>query len=187
MNYAQFIKRARMPLGFLLALCYIIFARPSHDRMIPGLAVALCGLIVRAWSAGYIEKNSRLAIAGPYAYVRNPLYLGSFLLAAGFALAWNWLFLLVVIAFFVAIYAPTIEQEKLTMTSLFPDQYPAYAANVPPFVPRYTPWRPGASAVAGDAAPRFSLARYMRHSEWKAALGFAGGCLWLFLRLKLGL
>jgi protein-S-isoprenylcysteine O-methyltransferase Ste14 len=180
-------RKARLPLGFLFALVYLLFARPDPRLLPVGLAIALAGLFVRGWAAGHIEKNSQLSVTGPYAHVRNPLYLGSFLLALGFALASHWLFVVMVLAFFILIYAPTIAQERLKMISLFPDQYPAYEAHVPMFVPRPTPWRPGPAAVSHGPARQFSLSRYMRHSEWKAALGFVAASLWLVLRLKLGL
>ncbi len=177
-----------MPLGFLLALIYVLFARPVPSRLLPGLALAFCGLLIRAWAAGHIEKNSQLSIAGPYAFVRNPLYLGSFLIALGFALACHWIFVILVIGFFILIYGPNIEQERLTMTSLFPDQYTAYAANVPPIVPRISPWKPVSTTSTGTGTSTgFQPQRYMRHNEWKAALGYIGGCLWLVLRLRLGL
>jgi protein-S-isoprenylcysteine O-methyltransferase Ste14 len=150
-----------------------------------GLLLAAGGLAIRAWAAGHIDKNHRLSVAGPYAYVRNPLYLGSFFLALGFALTWNRWFVLLVIAFFVFIYAPTIRQERNTLAGLFPDEYPAYEDNVPLFIPRATPWKPNTEAEAATAG--FTLERYLRHAEWKAALGFAAGSAWLVLRLKLGL
>jgi protein-S-isoprenylcysteine O-methyltransferase Ste14 len=187
-NYKKFSKRWRMPLGFLLALVYVLLARPVPERLIAGLALAFLGLLLRAWAAGHIEKNSQLAIAGPYAFVRNPLYLGSFLIALGFAVACQWIFVFLVVGFFILIYAPNIEQERLTMTSLFPDEYPAYAANVPPFVPRISPWKPAPTTdTHTHTGTGFSPQRYMRHSEWKAALGYIAGCAWLVLRLKLGL
>lgn len=189
MNYGELSRRARLPLGFLLGGVFILFARPNPALLPAGLAVALVGLLLRAWAAGYIEKNSALSTGGPYAHVRNPLYLGSFLLALGFALACSWWFVLMVAAFFVLIYAPTIRQERLVMSRLFPAEYPAYEANVPLFVPRPTPWRAASLPLpAGGSTPaRFAFSRYLRHSEWKAALGFLGGTAWLVLRLKLGL
>ena len=187
MTYPQLNRRMRMPLGFLLALAYLIFARPVEARFFAGLLIAFTGLLVRAWAVGHIEKNRELSVGGPYAFVRNPLYLGSFLLALGFAFATHWIFIPLVVGFFVLIYAPTIEQESATMLSLFPEQYPAYAANVPQFVPRITPWRPDSVTNPGTTVSGFSMSRYLRYSEWKAGLGFLAACTWLVLRLKLGL
>ena len=125
-------------------------------------------------------KNDRLATSGPYAHTRNPLYFGSFLIGAGFALAAHWSLLLVVIAFFSLIYAPTMERERANIRSRFPDEYAVYEQNVPAFLPRAIPWRGSAPA---ERAP-FSLALYMKHGEWKAALGFVLAVVWLVLRME---
>ena len=94
-----------------------------------------------AWAAGHIVKNERLATTGPYAHTRNPLYFGSFLIAAGFALAAHWSLLLLVIAFFVLVYGPTMERERANIRGRFPEAYAAWESNVPAFVPRITPWQ----------------------------------------------
>jgi protein-S-isoprenylcysteine O-methyltransferase Ste14 len=173
----------RVPLGFALGAVFVIFARPRAGLLPIGLAIALTGLLIRAWAAGHIRKNETLSITGPYAHVRNPLYVGSFLLATGFAIVWSFWFLLLVVAFFVFVYAPTIREELLELRELFPGVYPTYEANVPLLFPRLRAWQPG-SAIAGQDA-EFSVARYMRHSEWKASLGFAAGAAWLSARLLL--
>jgi protein-S-isoprenylcysteine O-methyltransferase Ste14 len=179
-KYSQVAKRLRLPLGFILAAFYLAFARPTPLTLLVGGIIAFVGLMVRAWAAGHIAKNDRLATTGPYAHTRNPLYFGSFLIAAGFAIAGHWMLLLLVIAFFVLVYAPTIERERQTVSGMFPREYADYSANVPAFMPRPTPWRPVAAQSEGDA---FSLARYMRHKEWQAALGYAAAMIWLWLRM----
>src|SRR6266571_8546816 len=97
--------------------------------------IALAGVIVRGWASGHISKNERLATSGPYAHTRNPLYFGSFLIAAGFAIAAHWALLLVVVAFFVFVYGPTMERERANISGRFPEAYARYAQNVPAFVP----------------------------------------------------
>ena len=87
MNLGRVIRRLRVPLGFLFAGLYLVFARPTPGSLLLGMPLALAGLIVRGWAAGHIVKNERLATSGPYAHTRNPLYFGSFLIAAGFAIA----------------------------------------------------------------------------------------------------
>jgi len=165
MTYSEFAKRVRLPLGFLLGLLYVLFAEPTELGLWTGGAVALAGVFIRGWASGHIEKTDTLAIAGPYAHTRNPLYFGSFLIAAGFAIAVNWALLLIVIAFFALVYAPTMERERLTMSGRFPREYAEYAANVPAFVPRPLPWRAGAGQRG-----RFRWDRYMYHGEWKVAV-----------------
>lgn len=173
--------RLRLPLGFALGAVYLLAARPTPRRLAVGVSLALLGILLRAWAAGHISKNRKLATSGPYAYTRNPLYLGSFVIALGFALAWSWGALLLVAALFLVVYLPVMQHEAVTLASLFPDEYRDYAANVPVFLPRLTPWR---SAAARPEPFKFEL--YMRHGEWKAAVGYAVAVLWLVYRVQGG-
>lgn len=181
MSYQDLAKALRMPLGFLLGALYLAFAHPEPLPLAVGGSIALAGVLVRGWASGHIRKNEQLAISGPYAYTRNPLYFGSFLIAAGFAIAAHWSLLLLVIAFFVLVYVPKIEAERVNILGRFPAEYPNYARNVPPFFPRRTAW-------LGENAPtdRFSFDLYMKHGEWKAALVFVAAMIWLGLRTSQG-
>ncbi len=183
MTYSEVAKRLRLPLGFILGISYLIFARPTPLTLAVGGTVALVGVLVRAWASGHISKNERLATSGPYAHTRNPLYFGSFLIAAGFAIAAHWALLLLVVAFFVLIYAPTMHRERANIAGRFPDAYEAYAANVPAFVPRPTPWK--ATHPEDDNA--FSLDLYMKHGEWKAGLTYVLVIAWLIYRTVTGI
>lgn len=173
-------RKVRLRVGFLFGIAYLVFARPTPGSLLLGLPVAVAGLLVRAWAAGHIVKNEQLTMTGPYAHTRNPLYFGSFLIAAGFALAAHWSLLLVVIALFAFIYGPTIEQERTSISARFPEDYARYEANVPPFVPRLTPWR---RQTGGES---FSFSLYMRQREWQAGLAFVAACAWLIIRSGLG-
>ena len=183
MTYSELAKRLRLPLGFLLGITYLIFARPTPLTLAVGGAIALVGVIVRAWASGHISKNERLATTGPYAHTRNPLYFGSFLIAAGFAIAAHWALLLLVVAFFVLIYAPTMQREMANIAGRFPETYGAYVANVPAFVPRPTPWK----ATPAEDQSGFSFDLYMKHGEWKAALTYAIVIGWLIYRTVTGI
>ena len=183
MNWTEWVKHKRVPLGFLFAAIYLFFARPTPLTLAVGLPIAFIGLLIRAWAAGHIVKNDRLATTGPYAHTRNPLYFGSFLLAAGFAIAWHWSLLLFVIAFFAAVYVPTMAKEQANVSGRYPEAYAEWERNVPAFVPRPLPWR---SPSAGEHEG-FSFALYKRHGEWQAALGFAATAAWLITRMRLGL
>ena len=152
MTYSEVAKRLRLPLGFIFGIGYLIFARPTPLTLAVGGIIALVGVIVRGWASGHISKNERLATSGPYAHTRNPLYFGSFLIAAGFAIAAHWALLLVVVAFFVLVYAPTMQRERANIAGRFPREYELYAANVPAFVPRPTPWK-GTSRWPGFPLP----------------------------------
>ena len=180
MNYSLIAKRTRIPLGFVLGIAYLIFARPTPVTLAVGAVVAFIGLLVRAWASGHIIKNDRLATSGPYAHTRNPLYFGSFLIGAGFAIAAHPALLLLVIAFWVLVYMPTMERERANISRRFPEAYASYEANVPAFVPRPTPWRD--TAVPPESQP-FSFELYMKHGEWKAALVYVLAIAWLAWRM----
>lgn len=144
------------------------------------MAVTTIGLLLRGWSAGTIRKGETLTTSGPYAFVRNPLYVGSFLIGAGLALAGgSWLWLVLFLGFFVTVYGPTVGAEAERLTERFGQRYVDYAARVPAFVPRLTPFRAGDA----DLAASFTWAQYRRNREWEALLGAAGAYVALALRL----
>ncbi len=178
------MQRWRVPLGFLCAAAFVGLARPRALTLVAGGAVAVCGLLVRAWASGHIRKNAALAVSGPYAYTRNPLYLGSFVLGVGFtiAAAGGWLLFGVLGAMFAAlflgIYLPVMRVEAVILAELFGADYRRYAAAVPLLFPRLTPYR-----VDGDAkALKFDADLYLRYREYRAALGLLIG--WCLLALK---
>lgn len=174
----------RVPLGFLFAVAYFWFARPAWWAIGVGLAFIVAGILVRAVSSGHIRKNAALTTTGPYSYTRNPLYLGSVLIAIGFGLASRnvWIAAGAVLMFLV-IYMPVIKAEEKYLRSIFPD-YDQYAAHVPRLLPRLTPYR--APDEGGTDAQRFSMELYLRHREYNAAMGAAGMLGMLILKLVLG-
>lgn len=161
--YADRAARARVPAGFLTAAASLWLAQPSGPSLAAGLPLMLAGLAVRAWAAGHLAKNERLATGGPYAYVRNPLYLGSALLAAGAAVACRSpLVALLLAALFALVYLPVIELEEQHLRKLFPE-YEEYARRTPRLLPRPA-GRPGQE--------RFSWKLYWRNREHHALAGW---------------
>ena len=144
------------------------------------------GLGVRAWAAGSIEKNRELATNGPYAYTRNPLYLGSFLLGLGVTTAGGqWVFMALFVAFYLSVYRATALREEAELEQAFGEPYRIYSAAVPFFVPRFSPYR--GSQETGGAGRGFSVAQYVRNREWEAGLGaVAGYCVLVLKMLLLG-
>jgi protein-S-isoprenylcysteine O-methyltransferase Ste14 len=178
-RYAELAARARVPSGFLIAALYVWFARPRPLPFAAGVAVALSGLAVRAWAAGHLQKNQQLATAGPYAWSRNPLYIGTALVALGFAIAgatW-WLGALFAV-YLIAIYLPVVMEEEAHLRKLFPE-YAEYARSVPRIVPRLGPWHKPATART-----RFQWATWRRNEEYNALLGFAVGVAVLLWKLR---
>lgn len=182
-RFATVVATVRVPLGFAFGLAYLFLAPRfvTPLSLAVGALVSLAGLLVRAWASGHIVKNDRLATTGPYAHSRNPLYFGSFLLAAGFAIAAHWSLLIVVGVFWMVVYAPTMERERRGIRERFPAEYAEWEQNVPGFVPRPAPWRsPGAT----EQEP-FSFRRYMKHGEWQAGLVYVLAWSYLVARMLL--
>jgi protein-S-isoprenylcysteine O-methyltransferase Ste14 len=171
--YADLVARLRVTCGFIMVAAFAWFSRPDAQSLAVGLPVSALGLLLRGWATGHVEKNIRLAESGPYAYVRNPLYLGTLLVAAGFAIAsrqWQLAVLFGVV--FLFIYLPAIELEEQHLRKLFPE-FAEYARRVPALWPTLAPMRkPG----------RFRWGLYVRNREYQAGIGFLVGAAYLVIR-----
>jgi protein-S-isoprenylcysteine O-methyltransferase Ste14 len=163
-RWSKIARRIRVPLGFLFAAFYLWRARPSGFSLAWSLLLVVPGLLLRGYASGYVKKNAELTMTGPYAYTRNPLYLGSILIAFGFAAASRsvWITLLLA-ALFVVIYGPTIYSEEQFLRATFP-QFESYARRVPRLFPRI----PAAGTSKGGS---FSGALYRKHREYNSLLG----------------
>ena len=195
-------RRIRVPLGFVTAIIYLFElwrSAPRPAAIAWSLALVIPGLWLRGYASGTVKKNRELAKTGPYAHTRNPLYVGSILIAFGFAVALlSWPVAAVLALMFAAIYVPVIASEERFLRATFPD-FDEYCRRVPRLIPRLTPaYRPGETAQgeAGDAKQGrgagagdggFSFALYVQHREYNALLGAAllYVCL-VFLRPALG-
>ena len=172
LTFRKLAQRIRVPAGFLLAPLLIIAARPTLRSLVVGAAIAILGLMIRAWASGYLKKNLELTTSGPYARTRNPLYLGTFILGAGIATASGALwFVALFMVLYLLIYVPVMLAEAETLRKLFPEEFDLYSRSVPLFLPRLTPF-----AAKGDQKPacgerRFAVSQYMKHREYRAALG----------------
>jgi protein-S-isoprenylcysteine O-methyltransferase Ste14 len=170
-RWQRIARRIRVPLGFLAAALYLfeLWRRAPRPAAVAwSLALILPGLWLRAYASGYVKKNSELTVTGPYAHTRNPLYLGSMLIAAGFAVAlMSWPVALILALGFAVIYVPVIASEERFLRATFPG-FDDYCRRVPRLIPRLTPARDG-----GMGAPRgaFSLSLYLRHHEYNSGIG----------------
>ncbi|MGA8043643.1 MAG: isoprenylcysteine carboxylmethyltransferase family protein [Terracidiphilus sp.] len=184
-RWQRIARRIRVPLGFLTAAVYVfdLWSRaPRPSAVAWSLALVLPGLWLRGYAAGYVKKNRELTQTGPYAHTRNPLYLGSMLIAFGFALALlSWPVTLLLAFGFLVIYVPVIASEERFLRATFSD-FDAYCRRVPRLLPRLT----AASAPEGQSGG-FSFALYRKHREYNALIGAAllYLCL-LFLRPVVG-
>lgn len=173
--YADFVARLRVPSGFLLVAAFAWLAAPTRESLVPGLAIAALGLGLRGWAAGHLNKNRKLAESGPYAFARNPLYLGTLTAALGLAVAARrWELGALFAAVFLGVYLPVIANEESHLRRLFPD-YADYCRRVPALVPRRNPGR--------NRAP-FQWTLYRQNEEYQALLGFLAGAAWLWWRVQ---
>lgn len=178
--WSRIAKRIRVPLGFVFAVFFLWLARPSAEFLVLSLVLVVPGLWLRAYASGYVKKNAEVTMTGPYAFTRNPLYLGSMLIAFGFALAARSLWIAVALAvLFAIIYIPVIRSEEAFLRSRFAG-YDAYAAQVPRLIPRL---RPAIASPGADGG--FSAALYRKHREYNALIGAAVIYAALILKLCL--
>ena len=164
-SWPTIARRIRVPLGFGMAGVYLWLAHPSAASIAAGVLGIVPGLVIRGLASGHVRKNEALTTSGPYAYTRNPLYLGSLLLAAGFAVAArSWWIVAAFGLLFFAIYLPVIGNEEDFLRSRFPE-YSEYASRVPRLLPRLT--------AAGRAEGGFEWDLYCKHREYNALIGAA--------------
>jgi len=164
-DWSQVARRIRVPTGFVFVILYFWLARPTWTSIEIGSAIAALGLAVRTLASGHVQKNERLTTSGPYAYLRNPLYFGSMILAAGLALAArNWWIAVCLVVIFVVIYLPVIRAEEAFLRSTF-TEFEEYSRHVPRLWPRFRAF--------GNARGNFSWHLYWKHREYNAVLGTA--------------
>jgi hypothetical protein len=170
--------KLRVAVARSLGFAMLLLVKPTPGSLLLAAPVALLGEGLRVWASGHIEKQRSLATGGPYAYTRNPLYLGNLFLVAGavVASASPWV-ALVAVVYVAAFYPGNLKQEARFLAGKFGDDYAAWAAEVPLLLPRLTP--------AGPRATSFSWSRVLANREWEAALIVPGtavlllGVYWL--------
>jgi protein-S-isoprenylcysteine O-methyltransferase Ste14 len=176
-GWQKVARRIRVPLGFVTAVVFLIFAKPTPSLLLWSLVLVVPGLWLRSYAAGYVKKNAELTRTGPYAFTRNPLYLGSMGIAFGVAVAsGRWWLGLLLVGLFLLIYVPTILSEEAFLRGEFAG-FAEYSKRVPRLLPRLTPARwPGEDVGAGA----FSKERFVHHREYNAWMG-AGAIYALFV------
>jgi protein-S-isoprenylcysteine O-methyltransferase Ste14 len=182
----KFWMRWRVRAGYLVGVLYWLLARPTPHSIVYGGILAAFGLLVRGIASGHLRKDLELAVTGPYACTRNPLYLGSSLLAAGFIVAGHsWIAGILVAAYFGIFYYAVMRNEEEDLRARFGAAFAEYAARVPLFFPRAPkgPIAPTNSSLESNG--KFSSAQYMRNREYKALIGTAVGLGIMWLRMWL--
>ena len=178
-EWSRIARRIRVPLGFVFAVAYFWLAHPTWRFIALGAVLIVPGILIRALASGHVRKNEALATSGPYAYTRNPLYLGSLLIGVGFAVAArSWWVGIVLIVMFFAIYMPVIRDEEVFLRQKFPE-FEEYARRVPRMFPRL--FTRSSESEAGG----FSFDLYMKHREYNALLGTLAMVAALVLKMML--
>jgi protein-S-isoprenylcysteine O-methyltransferase Ste14 len=167
-NAAAFFARWRVRLGYPLAAVILWLARPSPKSILAAAIIGAIGLSVRAMAAGHLHKQQVLTTSGPYAYTRNPLYLGSFILiiAAGVA-AHSWSAAVILIAYFALFYSFVMRREERELYHHHGEAFQEYARTVPLFFPRLAP-----AKLSTETTVAFSYNQYKKNREYRAAIGF---------------
>jgi protein-S-isoprenylcysteine O-methyltransferase Ste14 len=180
----KFWMRWRVRVGYPIAMVYWLLATPTPRAILTGGVIAAFGLLVRGLAAGYVRKDQQLAVAGPYALSRNPLYLGSAFLAVGFAIAGHsWVAGALLTAYFAVFYYAVMRNEEVDLRARFGAEYESYVGRVPLFFPRFfhsPETTPLAGAVAGHG---FSWQLYRRNREYRALLGTIGALAAVAMRI----
>ena len=168
MNAGAFFARWRVRLGYPLAVLVLWLARPTPPSIAAGAAIGIAGLLVRAAAAGHLHKQEVLTTTGPYAYTRNPLYFGSFILILGVSLAaHSWPAAVILCGYFALFYSVVMRREERELFQHHGTAFEQYARAVPLFIPRIMP--ANISAASGGS---FSFAKYKKNREYRAAVGF---------------
>ncbi len=180
-EWSQIARRIRVPLGFLFAVLYFWLARPTWRSLMLGAIGVVVGLLIRALASGHVRKNEALATSGPYAYTRNPLYLGSLVMGLGFCVAArSWWVGAALVVMFVAIYLPVIRDEEAFLRRNFPE-FEEYAQRVPRMLPRLA----RALRASNEGTTGVSWALYLKHREYNALLGAIGMMAALIVKMEL--
>ena len=175
----NFWIRWRVRVGYPVALVYLALARPTPRSLIIGGAIGIAGLAIRAWAGGHLRKHQALAVGGPYAFTRNPLYFGSVILAAGFAVAGKSVWAAIVVAAYLLLFYPMVmRREESELREHYGEEFERYASAVPLFWPAFRRF-----TASDKQTEKFSKELYRRNREYQAAIGFVVGLAVLWARM----
>ena len=172
--YADWVARVRVPSGFLLVVAFGIFSQPSAGSLSVGIPVSFAGLALRAWASGHLLKDQRLAESGPYAFTRNPLYIGTLLVSCGLVIdGRSWVLAITFAIVFLFVYLPVIELEEQHLRDIF-WAYEEYARRVPKLI--------GLRRGPPRVKLPFAVKTYLDNREYQALLGFLLGLAFLIAK-----
>lgn len=163
-DISAWLRRHRRNIGIPLVIAAFVLARFDDTYLLPSILLVAFGEVLRVWAAGHLRKDQKLTTGGPYRFIRNPLYLGSFFLAAGFCLIAGSIYVwILVVLYFTFCYIPVIRFEERTLREKFAEEFARYAAFVPAFYPTIR--------IYPFASTTFSFQQVMKNREYNAVLG----------------
>jgi protein-S-isoprenylcysteine O-methyltransferase Ste14 len=164
-GWRKLAQKIRVPAGTVLGIAFIFLMHPSIRSLWIGGLIAVTGSAFRLWAAGHIDKGRVLTRGGPYAYTRNPLYLGSFLMALGIIIAGQSYWLLLPFGlFYLFCYLPVMKAEEQELLHGYGDEFVQYSTSVPLFFPGF-----GRTPLAPST---FEWSRVVRNREHHTLAGF---------------
>ena len=170
------LNRVRVMLPPAFVLVAIALRKPAWNLW--GIPLIVLGESLRTWAAGHLVKDERLTIGGPYAHVRNPLYLGSLLNTVGFLLVLgDWLLAAIFLAHAIAIYLPTVKQEEDYLRRMYGEAFEAYRKLVPGIVFRLAPAKVDIPDVSASHFNWRQVIENTEHRTW-VALAVLFALLW---------
>ena len=173
-------RSQRLRMTWLLVFPFLFLSRPSPRVLLVGALISLAGLLLRGLAAGFIHKDRELATGGPYSRLRHPLYVGSFLLGLGLALAGGrWWLPVIFSGLFIWLYGRAVGAEEKELELRFGEPYEAYRGQVSALIPRLGRSHTHTSSLG------FRFWLYRRNKEWQAALGALVGYGLLWVRMSL--
>jgi len=163
-SWKKVAQKTRVPAGTVLGVVFILLMHPSVRSLWIGGMIALAGALLRLWAAGHIEKGKVLTQGGPYAFTRNPLYLGSFFMALGIIIAGQGYWLLPAFGLFFAVfYYPVMRAEEQELFHGYGERFVEYSKRVPLFIPGLK--------KAGHDSSTFLWSRVIRNREHQTIAG----------------
>jgi len=176
-------RKIRRPIGLIMVLLVVVFGMPKFHLFVIVSPLLAIGLIVRIWAAGVLHKNKTVTSTGPYSYVRNPLYLGSFLLGLGFCFLTHKLWIVIFgLGLFALIYGFTIYSEERELENRFGDAYREYKKKVPSFIPRFR----FSPKTTFDWATFSIKQAFIINKEYNAILGTFGLFILMYIKYRYG-
>jgi protein-S-isoprenylcysteine O-methyltransferase Ste14 len=172
---------------YVFGVAILVIHAPRVENGFVALPLILLGLALRSWGAGHLVKNHVLTTTGPYSHLRHPLYLGTILIASGFAVwlgGWLALVLLALVwPWFALQYFPRKERsESARLEGTYGERFVRYRAAVPALWPRIRAWREDATSGVEASFGGWTLDRYSDNNELGTLLAVSFGALVFWLR-----